>query len=724
MSNSQINLPKTAFSMKANLPAREPEILEYWQKINLYRELRNSSKGKEKFVLHDGPPYANGNIHMGTALNKILKDIIVKFHQMDGKDSIYVPGWDCHGLPIEWKIEEQYKKNKKNKNDVPIVEFRKECRLFAEKWIEVHKGQFKRLGVVGDWENYYSTMSFDAEAQIVRELGKFLKEGSLYRGFKPVLWSTVEKTALADAEVERVLSMADGALLLIDSAEGVMPQTKFVLSKALKQGLKPIVVINKLDKADQRANEVLDETFDLFVSLDANEEQLDFPVLYASGRSGWADTEVDGPRENLNPLLDLILDHVKPAKFEKEKPFAMLSTLLYADSFLGRSLVGRITQGTAKANQSIKAINLNGEKVDEGKLTKIFRYEGTKKVPIEVGEAGDIVVIAGLENANVADTICDLDVNEPISATPIDPPTMSITITVNTSPLAGKEGKKLTSTQIRDRLLQEAQNNVGITFAENNGNDSFVVSGRGELMLEILLTQMRREGFEMTVSPPKVLYQTDESGKKLEPIEEITMDLDEEYSSKVIDSMNRRKGKLIDLKDTGKDKKRLIFHAPTRGLMGYTSRFLTLTKGNGVINRIFHSYGPFEGEMEGRRNGALIAMEQGKAVAFAIFNLQARGEMFVTHNDPVYPGMIVGLSPKPGDMIINVMKGKKLTNMRTQGTDENVVLTPVRKMSIAEQLSMLNTDEALEITPESCRLRKSILDPHERKRSEKSGAAA
>jgi len=402
----------------------------------------------------------------------------------------------------------------------------------------------------------------------------------------------------------------------------------------------------------------------------------------------------------------------------------MLSTLLYADNFLGRSLVGRIAQGTAKANQSIKAINLKGEKVDEGRLTKIFRYEGTKKVPIEIGEAGDIVVVAGLEKANVADTICDLEVNDPIKATPIDPPTMSITITVNTSPLAGTEGKKLTSTQIRDRLLQEAQNNVGITFTENEGNDSFVVSGRGELMLEILLTQMRREGFEMTVSPPKVLYKKDENNNKLEPIEEITMDLDEEYSSRIIDSMNRRKGKLIELKDTGKNKKRLIFHAPTRGLMGYTSRFLTLTKGNGVINRIFHAYGPFEGEMEGRRNGALISMEQGKAVAFAIFNLQARGEMFVTHNDPVYPGMIVGLSPKPGDMIINVMKGKKLTNMRTQGTDENVVLTPVRKMSIAEQLSMLNTDEALEITPDSCRLRKAILDPHERKRSEKSGAAA
>jgi len=523
------------------------------------------------------------------------------------------------------------------------------------------------------------------------------------------------------AEVERVLSMADGALLLIDSAEGVMPQTKFVLAKALKQGLRPIVVINKLDKADQRADEVLDETFDLFVSLDANEEQLDFPVLYASGRSGWASKEVDGPRENLHPLLDLIIEHVKPADLDKTKPFAMLSTLLYADSFLGRSLVGKISQGTAKANQPIKAINLKGEKIDEGRLTKIFRYEGTKKVPIEVGEAGDIVIIAGLEKANVADTICDLEVTEPIYATPIDPPTMSITISVNSSPLAGTEGKKLTSTQIKDRLITEAQNNVGITFSQNANVDSFVISGRGELMLEILLTQMRREGFEMTVSPPKVLYQKDASGNKLEPIEEITVDLDEEFSSKIIDSMNRRKGKLLDLKDTGRDKKRLIFHAPTRGLMGYTSRFLTLTKGTGVINRIFHGFGKFEGEMDGRKNGALISMSNGKAVAFAIFNLQARGEMFVAHNDPVYEGMIVGLAPKAGDMIINVMKGKQLTNMRTQGTDENVVLTPVRQMSIAEQLSMLNTDEALEITPKSLRLRKAILNPTDRKKNEKSG---
>ena len=521
------------------------------------------------------------------------------------------------------------------------------------------------------------------------------------------------------AEVERVLSMADGALLLIDSAEGVMPQTKFVLAKALNQGLKPIVIINKLDKANQRADKVLDETFDLFVSLDANEEQLDFPVLYASGRSGWASKDIDGPRENLYPLLDLILDHVSPPKLNLDKPFAMLATLLYADSFLGRSLVGKISQGTARANQQIKAINLDGKQIDAGRLTKIFRYEGAKRVPIEIGEAGDIVIIAGLQNANVADTICDLEITEPISAIPIDPPTMVIKVTANNSPLAGTEGKKLTSTQIRARLLQEADNNVGIIFSENKNKDTFEISGRGELMLEILLTQMRREGFEMTVSPPRVLFRKDENGNKLEPIEEITIDLDDEFSSKVIDSMNRRKGKLIDLKDTGKGKKRLIFHAPTRGLMGYTSKFLTTTKGTGVINRIFYSFDKFEGKIDSRKNGALISMENGKAVAFAIFNLQARGELFVTHNDPVYVGQIVGLNNRSEDLQINVLKGKKLTNMRTQGTDENVVLTPIRKMSIAEQLSILNFDEALEITPKSCRLRKAILDPHERKRLEK-----
>ena len=577
----------------------------------------------------------------------------------------------------------------------------------------------KQSGLFRENEKVEERLMDSGELEKERGITILAKPASIYwKDSRINIIDTPEHRDFA-AEVERVLSMADGALLLIDSAEGVMPQTKFVLAKALNQGLKPIVIINKLDKANQRADKVLDETFDLFVSLDANEEQLDFPVLYASGRSGWASKDIDGPRENLYPLLDLILDHVSPSKLDLDKPFAMLATLLYADSFLGRSLVGKISQGTARANQQIKAINLDGKQIDAGRLTKIFRYEGTKRVPIEIGEAGDIVIIAGLQNANVADTICDLEVTEPISAIPIDPPTMVIKVTANNSPLAGTEGKKLTSTQIRARLLQEADNNVGIIFSENKNKDTFEISGRGELMLEILLTQMRREGFEMTVSPPRVLFRKDENGNKLEPIEEITIDLDDEFSSKVIDSMNRRKAKLIDLKDTGKGKKRLIFHAPTRGLMGYTSKFLTTTKGTGVINRIFYSFNKFEGKIDSRKNGALISMENGKAVAFAIFNLQARGELFVTHNDPVYVGQIVGLNNRSEDLQINVLKGKKLTNMRTQGTDENVVLTPIRKMSIAEQLSILNFDEALEITPKSCRLRKAILDPHERKRLEK-----
>ena len=577
----------------------------------------------------------------------------------------------------------------------------------------------KQSGLIRENEKVEERLMDSGELEKERGITILAKPASIY--WKDSRINIIDTPGHRDfaAEVERVLSMADGALLLIDSAEGVMPQTKFVLAKALNQGLKPIVIINKLDKANQRADKVLDETFDLFVSLDANEEQLDFPVLYASGRSGWASKDIDGPRENLYPLLDLILDHVSPSKLDLDKPFAMLATLLYADSFLGRSLVGKISQGTARANQQIKAINLDGKQIDAGRLTKIFRYEGTKRVPIEIGEAGDIVIIAGLQNANVADTICDLEVTEPISAIPIDPPTMVIKVTANNSPLAGTEGKKLTSTQIRARLLQEADNNVGIIFSENKNKDTFEISGRGELMLEILLTQMRREGFEMTVSPPRVLFRKDENGNKLEPIEEITIDLDDEFSSKVIDSMNKRKGKLIDLKDTGTGKKRLIFHAPTRGLMGYTSKFLTTTKGTGVINRIFYSFNKFEGKIDSRKNGALISMENGKAVAFAIFNLQARGELFVTHNDPVYVGQIVGLNNRSEDLQINVLKGKKLTNMRTQGTDENVVLTPIRKMSIAEQLSILNFDEALEITPKSCRLRKAILDPHERKRLEK-----
>ena len=524
------------------------------------------------------------------------------------------------------------------------------------------------------------------------------------------------------AEVERVLSMADGALLLIDSAEGVMPQTKFVLAKALKQGLRPIVIINKLDRLDQRADEVLDETFDLFVSLDANEKQLDFPVLYASGRSGWASKEIDGSRENLHPLLDLILEHVKPAELDKNKPFAMLSTLLYADSFLGRSLVGKISQGTARINQNVKAINLAGEKVDAGRLTKLLRFEGTKKVPVEEVVAGDIVIIAGLTKATVADTICDLAVENPLASTPLDPPTMSISISVNSSPLAGKDGTKLTSTQIRERLLSEAENNVGINFSENKNKDSFQISGRGELQLGVLVETMRREGFELTVSRPRVIFKTDTNGNKTEPIEEVTIDLDAEFSSKIIDNMNRRKAEMINMIDAGAGKTRLIFHAPTRGLIGYQSRFMTQTRGTGVMNRTFHSYGSFKSGITGRINGALISMETGSAVAFAIFNLQERGEIFIGHNTEVYKGMICGEHNRDNDLEVNFLKGKKLTNMRTQGTDENVVLTPPRQMSLEEKMAYINDDEVLEVTPKHLRLRKKYLDHHERKRMSKNNS--
>jgi len=524
------------------------------------------------------------------------------------------------------------------------------------------------------------------------------------------------------AEVERVLSMADGALLLIDSAEGVMPQTKFVLAKALKQGLKPIVVINKLDKTDQRAEEVLDETFDLFVSLDANEEQLDFPVLYASGRSGWASKEVDGSRENLHPLLDLILEHVQPDELDNNKPFAMLSTLLYADSFLGRSLVGRVGQGSARINENVKAINLAGKKVDAGRLTKLLRFEGTKKVPVEEVVTGDIVIIAGLTKATVSDTICDFSVENSLPSTPIDPPTMSISISVNSSPLAGIDGTKLTSTKIRERLLAEDENNVGITFSENENKDYFEISGRGELQLGVLVETMRREGFELTVSRPRVIFKTDANGNKTEPMEEVTIDLDAEFSSKIIDSMNKRKAEMINMIDAGAGKKRLIFHAPSRGLIGYQSRFMTQTRGTGVINRTFLSYGPFKSGITGRVNGALISMETGSAVAFAIFNLQERGEIFIEHNTEVYQGMICGEHSRENDLEVNFLKGKKLTNMRASGSDENVVLTPPRQMSLEEKMAYINDDEVLEVTPKHLRLRKKYLDHHERKRMSKSNS--
>ena len=524
------------------------------------------------------------------------------------------------------------------------------------------------------------------------------------------------------SEVERVLDMADGVILLTDAAEGCLPGTNFVMKKALAQGLKPIVIINKIDRKDARPKEVIDEVFDLFVALGATDEQLDFPILYASGRDGWSVKELSQPKENLHSLLDLMLQHVPAPKVEIDKPFAMLSTLLYADSFLGRCLVGRVGQGTARINQNVKAINLDGKKVDAGRLTKLLRFEGTKKIPVEEVVAGDIVIIAGLTKATVADTICDLSVEKPLPSTPIDPPTMSISISVNSSPLAGIDGTKLTSTKIRERLLAEDENNVGITFSENENKDYFEISGRGELQLGVLVETMRREGFELTVSRPRVIFKTDANGNKTEPMEEVTIDLDAEFSSKIIDSMNKRKAEMINMIDTGAGKNRLIFHAPSRGLIGYQSRFMTQTRGTGVMNRTFHSYGPFKSGITGRVNGALISMETGPAVAFAIFNLQERGEIFIEHNTEVYQGMICGEHSRENDLEVNFLKGKKLTNMRASGSDENVVLTPPRQMSLEEKMAYINDDEVLEVTPKHLRLRKKYLDHHERKRMSKSNS--
>ena len=519
-------------------------------------------------------------------------------------------------------------------------------------------------------------------------------------------------------EVERVLSMTDGVILLTDAAEGPMPQTKFVLSKALAQGLKPIVIVNKIDIPDGRPDAVIDEVFDLFVSLDATDEQLDFPILYAAGRDGWCVKDLTDPKENLHALLDLILDHVEPPKVESNKPFAMLSTLLDSDPYLGRCLVGRVEQGTAKVNDNVKAINLSGEQVESGRLTKLFKFEGTERVAVDEVQTGDIICIAGLAEASVADTICNLDVTEPISSTPIDPPTMSITITVNDSPLAGLEGKKVTSTVIRERLLAEAETNVAISFAENEKKDAFEIGGRGELQLGVLVETMRREGYELTVSRPHVVYKIDENDKKLEPIEEVIIDVDDEYASTVIDSMNKRKAEMLDMRNTS-GKTRLIFKAPSRALIGYQSRFLTETRGTGVVNRLFDSYGPFKGEISTRRNGALIATQTGTAVAYAIFNLQDRGVMFIDPQTKVYQGMIVGEHNRPNDLEINILKGKQLTNVRASGTDEAVKLVTPRKMSLEQMMAYINEDEVLEVTPQNLRLRKQYLDPHQRKKAAK-----
>jgi GTP-binding protein len=516
-------------------------------------------------------------------------------------------------------------------------------------------------------------------------------------------------------EVERVLGMADGVILLTDAAEGPMPQTKFVLGKALAQGLRPAVIINKVDRPDGRPDEVVDEVFDLFVSLDATDEQLDFPILYASGRDGWCVRELDDARDNLHPLLDLVLEHVPAPKVEPNKPFAMLATLLDRDPYIGRCLTGRVLQGTAKVNESVKAINLDGKQVETGRLTKLLRFEGTERVPVTEVQAGDLICIAGLTKASVADTICDPSVDQPLQSTPIDPPTMSVTITVNDSPFAGKEGKKVTSTVIRERLLAEAETNVAITFAEGENKDAFEIGGRGELQLGVLIETMRREGFEMTVSRPRVLLR-EEDGRRLEPIEEVTIDVDEEYSSTVVDAMNRRKASMVDMRTAGAGKTRLIFEAPSRGLIGYQSRFLTDTRGTGVLNRVFHSYADYKGDIPGRRNGALIASETGAAVAYAIFNLQDRGVMFIDPQTPVYQGMIVGEHSRENDLEINVLKGKKLTNVRASGSDEAVTLTPPRRMSLEHMMAYVDADELLEVTPKSLRLRKRYLLEHERKK--------
>ncbi len=524
-------------------------------------------------------------------------------------------------------------------------------------------------------------------------------------------------------EVERVLNMADGVILLVDAAEGPMPQTKFVLGKALTQGLCPIVIINKIDRSDSRADEVIDEVFDLFLSLDANDKQLDFPILYASGRSGWCTKELDDKRENLHPLLDLILAHVPAPSVKEDQSFAMLATLLDSDPYLGRCLTGRVMSGTAKVNMPVKAIDLNGKVVESGRLTKLLTFEGTNRVPVEEVHAGDIICIAGMAKASVADTIGDTSITEPIQATPIDPPTMAVTISVNDSPFAGQEGKKVTSTAIRERLLAEAETNVAITFKESGDKDSFEIGGRGELQLGVLIETMRREGFEMSVSRPRVLYQKDEQGNKLEPIEEVIIDVDDEYTGSVVEKMNLRKAEMTDMRSSGSTggagKTRLTFLAPSRGLIGYQSRFLTDTRGTGVMNRVFHSYAPHKGTVPQRRNGALISTETGKAVAYAIFNLQDRGIMFIEHQTPVYQGMIVGENNRGQDLEINVLKGKKLSNVRASGTDEAVTLTPHITMSLEEMMSYINDDELLEVTPQSLRLRKRFLCPHERKRLSK-----
>ncbi|MEL6358791.1 MAG: EF-Tu/IF-2/RF-3 family GTPase [Bacteroidota bacterium] len=496
-----------------------------------------------------------------------------------------------------------------------------------------------------------------------------------------------------------------------------MPQTKFVLGKALAQGLKPMVVINKVDRPDGRPDEVINEVFDLFSTLDASEEQLDFPILYASGRSGWCVRELTDERKDLVPMLELIMAHVTAPKVDKDAPFAMLATLLESDPFMGRILTGRVVSGTAQLNMPIKVLNLAGEQIEVGRLTKLQTFSGVERVPVEQAVAGDIISIAGTKVASVADTICDVSVEEPIPSTPIDPPTMAITISVNDSPLAGQEGSKVTSRMLYDRLIAEAETNVAITVTRSANNDAFEVGGRGELQLGILIETMRREGFEMSISRPRVLLQKDEEGAVLEPIEEVVVDVDEDYSSTVVDKVTRRKGSMTDMRPSGGGKMRITFLAPSRGLVGYQSEFLTDTRGTGIMNRVYHSHAKHKGAIEGRRNGVLISTGQGEAVAFAISNLQDRGVMFVAPQEKVYGGMIVGEHNRENDLEVNILKGKQLTNMRTSSSDDAVRLVPPKKITLEEMISYIDDTELLEVTPLSLRLRKRELDPNARKRA-------
>jgi GTP-binding protein len=520
-------------------------------------------------------------------------------------------------------------------------------------------------------------------------------------------------------EVERILNMVDGALVLVDAAEGPLPQTKFVVSKALKMGLKPIVVINKVDRADARPTQVVNEVFDLFAALDASEEQLDFPILYGSAKQGWMAANPEGPKDaGMRPLFDLVLRHVATPTVE-QGPFRLLGTILEANPYLGRIVTGRITAGTVKPNQMVKVLDRDGKLIENGRVTKVLAFRGLERTAVEEAEAGDIVALAGLPLATVSNTICAPEVDAPLPAQPIDPPTLAMTFRINDSPLAGTEGDKVQSRVIRERLLREAEGNVALRITESREIDSMEVAGRGELQLGILIETMRREGFELSVSRPRVLLERDDKGALLEPIEEVVIDIDDEHSGIVVQKLAERKAEMVEMRPSGGGRTRLVFHAPTRGLIGYQGELLTDSRGTAVMNRLFHGYAPYKGEIEGRRNGVLISNDTGDAVAYALWNLEARGPMMIEPGWKVYPGMIVGEHTRGNDLVVNVLKGKKLTNVRTTAKDEMVRLTPPIKMTLEKALAYINDDELVEVTPKSIRLRKKQLDPHERKKEER-----